>query len=187
MRLHGLNRSLDWFARSANWPRRLFRQTDGAVAVEFALVSVPFFAILFAILEASLMFFAEQILDTATTGASRLIRTGEAKQAAMTAEQFKQKICDGMFNLVTCDDNLYVDVQSYSTFGAFTPTSPLDSDNNIVATHYTSGNASQIIVVRSFYKWPIYFNYLARSGPITSDGRQLIGSVIAFKTEPFPW
>lgn len=186
-----------------NWPFRRSRPVDmagpkpaearllsdrrGAVAMEFAIVSIPFFLLLFAILEMALMFFIGQVLDTATVTASRLIRTGEAKAQALSQDQFKAKICDGMVNLVDCSSRLYVDVQSYSTFASYTPTSPLDKNGNITGTKYTTGNKSEIIVVRSFYAWPVLFDVLARSMTKLSNGDQLLGAVVAFQTEPFPW
>ena len=178
--------------RSARKPdgnagRRLWRDSRGAVAVEFAIVSIPFFLLLFAILEMALMFFVAQVLDTATVSASRLIRTGEAKAAAMNQDKFKTQVCAGMVKLVDCDNRLYVDVQSYSTFGAYSPTSPLDSSGKVAKTKYTAGNKSEIIVVRSFYAWPILFNFLARATTRLSNGDQLLGAVVAFQTEPFPW
>lgn len=166
---------------------RLLADRRGAVAMEFAIVSIPFFLLLFAILELALMFFVGQVLDTATVSASRLIRTGEAKAQSLTQDQFKAKICDEMVNLVDCNTRLYVDVQSYSSFGAYTPTSPLDKDGNISSTQYTNGNKSEIIVVRSFYAWPVLFDLLARGTTRLSSGDQLLGAVVAFQTEPFPW
>lgn len=166
---------------------RLLGDRRGAVAMEFAIVSIPFFLLLFAILEMALMFFVGQVLDTATVSASRLIRTGEAKAQSLTQDQFKAKICDGMVGLVDCNSRLYVDVQSYSTFGAYSPTSPLDKDGNITSTKYTNGNKSEIVVVRSFYAWPILFDLLARSTTRLASGDQLLGAVVAFQTEPFPW
>ncbi len=170
-------------------PRRAGLAADrrGAVAIEFAIVSIPFFLLLFAILELALMFFVGQVLDTATVAASRLIRTGEAKAQAITQTQFKTQICAGMVNLIDCGSRLYVDVQSYSTFGSYTPTSPLDKDGNITTTKYTTGNKSEIIVVRSFYAWPVLFDFLARDTVRLSTGDQLLGAVVAFQTEPFPW
>lgn len=166
---------------------RLLNDRRGAVALEFAIVSIPFFLLLFAIFEMALMFFVGQVLDTATVSASRLIRTGEAKAQSLSQDQFKAKICANMINLVDCNARLYVDVQSYSSFGAFTPTSPLDKDGNITSTNYTAGNKSEIIVVRSFYAWPIMFDLLARSTTKLASGDQLLGAVVAFQTEPFPW
>ena len=50
--------------------RRFARQQDGAAAVEFALVAVPFLALMFAILETALVFFAGQTLEAAVTDAA---------------------------------------------------------------------------------------------------------------------
>lgn len=166
---------------------RLLSDRRGAVAVEFAIVSIPFFLLLFAILEMALMFFVGQVLDTATVSASRLIRTGEAKALPLDQYKFKIKVCEGMVNLVDCETRLHVDVQSYSTFGAYAPTSPLDEDGNITTTRYTNGNKNEIIVVRSFYAWPVMFDMLARSTTRLANGDQLLGAVVAFQTEPFPW
>ncbi len=166
---------------------RLLADRRGAVAIEFAIVSIPFFLLLFAILEMALMLFVGQLLDTATVSASRLIRTGEAKAPALTQDQFKEKICTGMVNLVDCQTRLYVDVQSYSSFSGYKPTSPLDTDGKITTTKYTTGNPSEIIVVRSFYAWPILFDFLARGTIKLASGDQLLGAVVAFQTEPYPW
>ncbi len=64
--------------------RRFARAEDGATAVEFALVATPFVALLIAILETALVFFAQQVLQTAATQSARLIMTGQAQTANMT-------------------------------------------------------------------------------------------------------
>ncbi|WP_237153379.1 TadE/TadG family type IV pilus assembly protein [Oryzibacter oryziterrae] len=166
---------------------RYLASQGGSTAIEFALISIPFVALLFAIFESALMFFMGDVLSTATSDAARLIRTGEAKASGMSAAQFKDTVCAGMYNLVDCQGHLYVDVQAYTSFNTYTPTSPVDSHGNIAATHFTAGEANQIVVVRSFYDWPIYFDFLAASTSGLTDGRVLIGSVVAFRTEPFPW
>jgi len=56
--------------------RRMVRQEDGAAAVEFALVAAPFLAMVFAIIETAIVFFAGQALETAAADGSRLIMTG---------------------------------------------------------------------------------------------------------------
>jgi Flp pilus assembly protein TadG len=45
--------------------RRFVREKDGVVAVEFAIVAAPFLALMFAIMETALVFFASQVLETA--------------------------------------------------------------------------------------------------------------------------
>ena len=51
--------------------RRFIKQQDGAAAVEFALVATPFLALLFAIIESAMVFFAGQSLEAATASAAR--------------------------------------------------------------------------------------------------------------------
>ena len=48
--------------------RRFRRNRRGSAAVEFALIATPFFALLFAIIETSIVFFAGQVLETGATG-----------------------------------------------------------------------------------------------------------------------
>src|SRR5262245_7928851 len=57
--------------------RRLIRQQDGAAAIEFGLVAAPFLALLFAIMETAIVFFAGQALETAAADSARLIMTGQ--------------------------------------------------------------------------------------------------------------
>ena len=59
--------------------RRFRRSRRGSVAVEFALVAPVFFALLFAIIETAIMFFASQALETITANSARYIMTGQAQ------------------------------------------------------------------------------------------------------------
>ena len=60
-------------APKTNILRRFRRNRRGSAAVEFALVAPIFFAVLFAIIELALVFFASQILETVTQDCARLI------------------------------------------------------------------------------------------------------------------
>ncbi|BBE73180.1 TadE-like protein [Pleomorphomonas sp. SM30] len=167
---------------------RFGRGRDGAVALEFAIVSIPFFALMFAIIETALMFFVSQILDTAVTKASRQIRTGQAQQAGMDAGAFKTQVCNSMLGLVDCRANLYVDVKTYASFGSYAPTSPVDpTTKQMKPTTYSPGGSGSIVVVRAFYAWPTYFTPLSANATKLADGRRLLGAVVAFRNEPFPW
>ena len=68
--------------------RRFRRNRRGSAAVEFALVAPVFFALLFAIIETALVFFAGQVLETITQDSARQILTGQAQTAAFTQAQF---------------------------------------------------------------------------------------------------
>jgi Flp pilus assembly pilin Flp len=91
--------------------RRFARHQDGAAAVEFALVAVPFLALLFAILETALVFFAGQTLEAAVTDAGRLIMTGQAQ--GFSQADFKTQVCNRLAGgLFDCTNGVYVNVQT---------------------------------------------------------------------------
>ena len=69
--------------------RRFARRQDGAAAVEFAFIAVPFLALLFAILETALVFFAGQSLESAVADTGRLIMTGQAQQGISPSDSTK--------------------------------------------------------------------------------------------------
>src|SRR5476649_1727686 len=97
--------------------RRFRRNRRGSAAVEFALVAPLFFALLFAIIETAMVFFASQVLETVTQDSARFIMTGQAQTAAYTQAQFKTYVCGQIGVLFDCANGIYVDVQSYPAFG----------------------------------------------------------------------
>src|SRR5512132_1772998 len=106
-------------ARMMNVPamRRFARGEDGAAAVEFAIVAAPFLALMFAIMETALVFFASQTLETAVADSARLIMTGQAQSQSFSAAQFKTQVCNRIGGLFDCAGGLQIDVKTYTTFG----------------------------------------------------------------------
>lgn len=166
--------------------RRLFAAKDGATAVEFAMVAVPFFALLFAIIETALIFFVGQMLDSSTAQVARQIRTGQAQQTGMSQARMAEEICAGMVNMSDCASNLRLDVRSYNNFNAAVLASPVNEDGEFEGLQFNIGTSSQIVVVRAFYTWPAFFRILPTQGSL-ANGDRLLASVAAFRNEPFPW
>src|SRR5258707_3590759 len=115
--------------------RRFGRSRRGSAVVEFALVAPVFFALLFAIIETALMFFASQVLETVTANAARMVLTGQAQTAGYaTGSAFKSNVvCQSgsVANvLFDCTNGAYVDVQSYSAFSSVPFNSQIDASNN---------------------------------------------------------
>ncbi len=166
---------------------RFRRNQDGATVVEFALVATPFFALMFAIIETALLFFADQALDTAVSSASRLIRTGQAQEEGMSASAFKTAICDEMGALLDCS-KLKVDVEKYSNFDAINLGTPVDADGNLKVTeNYNTGHGGDIVVVRTYYEWPTFVTGLGNNLANMPDGTHLLVATAAFRNEPFSW
>ena len=173
----------------ARLTRRFRTDQSGATAVEFSIVAVPFFALLFAILETALAFFAAQSLETAVANASRLIRTGQAQQSGLTAQTFKDNICAQLNYLMNCSSSLYIDVKTYTTFGSISLGVPKDTNGNLlkVGYTYTPGHGGDIVVVRAYYEWPVFVDKLGNNMSTMPNGSHLLDATAAFRNEPFPW
>jgi Flp pilus assembly protein TadG len=167
--------------------QRFLKKNDGAAAVEFGLVAAPFLALLFAIIETSLVFFAGQTLETATADSARLIMTGQAQTQSFTPAQFKSAVCAKIGGLFDCSGGLYVDVKTYSSFGSVDNSSPVDNNGNLKTSSfgYTPGGPGDIVVVRLMYQWPVYASLLGFNLGNMTGNKRLVMATAAFRNEPY--
>jgi Flp pilus assembly protein TadG len=166
---------------------RFARHQDGAAAVEFALVAVPFLALLFAILETALVFFAGQTLETAAATSARLIMTGQAQNAGYTQDNFKTQVCNSLAgSMFDCSNGVFVDVKTYASFSAVNTASPIVNgtfDPTKVA--YNPGTQGSIVVVTLYYQWPIYVTLLGDNLSNLNGGSLLLVATSVFRNEPY--
>lgn len=173
-------------ASKANVLRRFRRNRRGSAAVEFALVAPIFFALLFAIIELALVFFASQMLETVTQDTSRLIMTGQAQTAAYTQASFKDAVCNKLTVMFDCTNGVSIDVQSYTEFSAVNITDPIDAGKNFVPpNNYLPGGPGDIVVVRLFYKWPLFVTGLGFNPANIAGNKRLLTATAAFQNEPY--
>jgi Flp pilus assembly protein TadG len=169
-------------------PGGLGRDRSGSVAVEFALLAVPFLALIYAIFETSLVHMTGQVLQSAVTDASRLIMTGQAQSKGLTQSQFKAEICKKVTVFFNCSRDLQVDVQVYSSFtGASVTTPPIDAKGNLdtSAFKYDAGQPNSIVIVRAAVAYPIVVPLIGKTMVNLSGNKLLIMASAAFKNEPF--
>jgi Flp pilus assembly protein TadG len=167
--------------------QRLIRSQDGAAAVEFGLVAAPFLALLFAIIETALVFFAGQVLETAAADSARLIMTGQAQMAGYDASKFKEAVCAKISGLFDCVGGVYVDVKNYSSFGSIDTSNPVDQNGNLKSESfgYQPGGPGDIVVVRLMYQWPVWASQLGLNLADMAGSKRLIISTVAFRNEPY--
>ena len=166
--------------------RRFARGEEGAAAVEFAMVAAPFLALMFAIMETALVFFASQTLETAVSDSARLIMTGQAQNQSFSQTDFKNAVCSKISGLFDCQSGLQIDVKTYSSFGSVDNSAPLDANGNLKTDFgYQPGGPGDIVVVRLMYQWPVYASLLGFNLGDMAGNKRLIMATAAFRNEPY--
>jgi len=165
---------------------RFARQQEGAAAVEFGLVAAPFLALVFAIIETAVVFFASQALETAAGDSARLILTGQAQKAGWDQAAFKNAVCTKIYGLFDCANGVSVDVKKFSSFSSISVQSPVDGQGNMTNNFsYQPGGPGDIVVVRLFYQWPVYVSLLGFNLADMAGGKRLLAATVAFRNEPY--
>jgi len=177
-----------WGRSLTGMVRRITRDRRGATALEFSLVAIPFAALMVAILQTSLTFFAQQTLETTTEKTVRQLVTGKTQRDGLTAAQFKTLVCSKLPVFMKCA-NLMVDVRQATTFGAVDTSIPtLTYDSKGLITNpwkYEPGGAGSINVVKVMYLWPELAGPLGFNLANARNGKRLLVAASVFKTEPY--
>jgi Flp pilus assembly protein TadG len=168
--------------------RRFRRNRRGSAAVEFALVAPLFFALLFAIIETALVFFAGQVLETITQNSARQVLTGQAQGSNYAGwSNFRDGVvCAQIPALFTCA-NILVDVESFPSFANVVLPNHVDANGNFDASTfgYNPGGSCAIVVVQLYYAWPIFVTGLGYNiANMAGNKRQLVATA-AFRNEPY--
>jgi Flp pilus assembly protein TadG len=196
-------------SKRSQWLRKLmspairrghaFRRDErGVTLIEFGLLAIPFFTIIAAIIETSLIFLAGQILDSAVQDSARLIRTGQAQNSTTTfgKDQFRAAICNGLYGMFDCkvaDDKLRINVTVLTDFSAASIGYPLKTGKDCkktkcdwtLADSYAPGKGGQVVLVQAYYKWPTIVNLPGFNFQTLPDGTRLLAASRVFRNEPF--
>jgi len=169
------------------------KDRKGATAVEFALIATPFLALIAALIQTFLLFFAQAVLESAVQQSGRQILTGQVQtqDASLTQAQaqaaFKQTVCNNAAILFSCG-GLIVDVQVASAWSSANTGVPVLTYNGQGALtntwQFNPGNAGDIVVVRVIYLWPVFFGPIAFNMANQANGTRLIMASAAFQNEP---
>lgn len=152
------------------WLRRFRRNKDGSAAIEFAVLAIPFFLLVFAIIETCVAFAAEQTLNYAVDRMGRKLRTGQITfnstppaTTDMTEAQFKTEFCNQLSIMIACgvdvNSRLFLDLKSYANFGAMPKKVPRQTgtygDLDTSGFAFSPGGSASINMFRAFYKWRV--------------------------------
>jgi Flp pilus assembly protein TadG len=168
--------------------RALLADQKASAAVEFSLVAAPFIALLLALIQTFLVFFAQQLLEQAVIQASRTIMTGQAQAQNLTQSGFATAVCSNLVILFNCN-NLMIDVQvagAWTSANTGLPTLTFDANGNVTNTwQFTPGNPGDIVIVRAMYQWQVYLGPLGFNLANLANGNRLIMASTAFMNEAY--
>ncbi len=165
---------------------------NGATAIEFTILALPFMLLIFAILETCISFAGQQLLSNAADKVARELRTGQIKAATMTKTDLHDKICDELELIVAKDcPELEVDLREYATFAAaaaetvrYTGTGEnRDIDTSRFAV--TPGGSASRNMLRVFYRWPILTDIMRKRLSTIKGGKTLHFSSVVWQNEPY--
>lgn len=178
---------------------RFRKSEEGTATIEFALVSIPFFLVLFAILEQGFTFLAHRLIDAGVYKISREIKTGQIRggPGGMSMSQFRDKLCANPLMLMFKCNDLVIDVQTLASFDK--PAGPPLLPNGKIDQSqlgFDPGGRSTINLVRVYYDWPTVldwetfgqqFDFTGKKkieGMGSNGYRRIVGSA-AFLNEPY--
>lgn len=159
----------------------------GIAAVEFAMIAIPFFFLIFSLLEVCVIFIMSSVLEHGVNEAARSIRTGQFQQNGFGQVAFKQAVCAELFDLLSCDSKLRFDVKTFSSFGGTSAPNVIDSSGDLDDSGFgfAPGASNEIVVVRAFYEWDLITPVLSAPLANMSGSRRLLQATVAFRNEPF--
>ena len=164
------------------------RDDSGSTAIEFAMVSGPFLALLFGIRAVGLFFFTTFSTENAVEQAARPLRTGEAQNAGKTKDQFKKDVCDKLPAYVDCDGKLRINVQKFAVGQAIVAPACVDAGGALVppgGTPYIVGARNEIMLVTACLEWNLAALIPFLEVGHMTNGAALIQASTTFKIEPY--
>ena len=168
------------------------RNEDGAAAVEFALVAVPFLLFVLGLLGMGLYFLADTSLENGVEGAARKLRTGEAEKGNMTVGSFRELVCQEAGSYIDCGKVSTI-VQHAATWSEITPQSCTDASGNMTGSTGSIPNSSTSTRERQRSR-PRHRLLQVGAGPGIpflqlgsgdGSGPAIIQAATAFKSEPY--
>ena len=167
----------------AYWNR--FRASEsGSPAIEFALVSPIIIALLFSMVQVSVIFLAKFYLEAAAEAGARLVLTNQVN--GMTQAQFQTAICGEITALFTCG-NIIVQLEQApsSAAGMATAMPQFNAKGTLTnpTTFSLAPSPSKMMLV-VMYQWPVFGGPLGLNFATLGNGTLLMVSTQVFQIEP---
>ena len=169
-------------------PALVFTDRRGATALEFAMLALPFTALLLACLQTAIIFFASQALQSVAATAARQILVGNVQTNNLTSSSFLNTVvCPAAPSLFACP-KLMVDVQSAASFSNLN-TAPIavayNAKGQPTNLSFSPGSQGSAVIMRVMYEWPVIGGPLGIGLANEGNGNHLMVGTVVLKTEPY--
>lgn len=180
------------------------RNTNGATALEFSLLALPFMLLVFGIIELAIVFFTTTSLQHNLFEETREIRVGNSETICGAIEDIEAGVC-GRLNVQNCRQNLAINITRISSsqfdaaalaqFQGDSLEVVLDGDGNATEDLDLAGfraldtgiQGNEIVIAKAIYQHDLILpggaTGLATAG---LGGKRAIAVTQAIRTEPFP-
>lgn len=173
-----------WFKMPVKFWDSWRKDEDGAAALEFAFLSIPFFTFLIAIIEISIMLASSSMLEGAAQDAARLVRTGQVQQSGDPEAMFREALC-GHAVILDCDVIQY-SVRTLDNFSEAEEDLPeVDEDGNLEDDDFTIGGSGDIVMIRVSYLYGMLTPMLGDLFTNYPGRKRLMMSTVVMQTEPY--
>jgi Flp pilus assembly pilin Flp len=194
---------------SKQFGRRLGRDESGVTAIEFAMVGLPFFMMLFGIMTVGLYFFSVFNLENAVETAARPFRTGaagtkypltNATVIAQSKSNFKKDVCDQLAPFFDCS-KLRIRLVNVTLLQKTTPgelptvgkclvkSVPTATSPDILVpldqTEFNGVQQSDTVVLTACYEMDLLKSIPFMNLGNMPSGAMMLQAATAFKAEPF--
>ncbi len=163
----------------------ILKDKQGATAIEFAMLVLPFSMMLFVIIEISLIFFVDSALDSALHKSARFVRVGKAQSDGWDLDKFKLQVCNNMAYYFNCSSSLLVTSTTISNMDSVTYLNPVKDGALNVTEEFDPGTSKEFVLIQAFIPWSPILPIYSFSSAQLSDGTYILGSAVVFKNEPF--
>lgn len=165
--------------------RSLSKDRKGSAAIEFAILALPFFVVIFAIAEIAIMYFVDSGLDAALHKTVRQVRVGVAKSGAWDAGKFKTVLCGQLSFSFGCTTKLKVRATVITNMASINKISGINQGTLAVTEDFNLGDSGSYVLVQAFLPWDPTFKLYAISSDRLSDGSYVLSAAELIKNEPF--
>ncbi|MEZ2126390.1 MULTISPECIES: TadE/TadG family type IV pilus assembly protein [unclassified Sinorhizobium] len=165
--------------------RRFAENRQGAAAIEFAILALPFFMVIFAIIEIAIMYFVNSALDEAVHKTARQVRVGTASANGWNLATFKAAVCGDLTYLFSCSDNLLVRATVITDMSSVSKISGISNGTLSVTEDFNIGGAGDYVLIQAFLPWTPALQFFSYSSSRLNDGRYVLSAAELFKNEPF--